>query len=109
MNPVLSKKVLAAALFGSLFVGVAQASSNPFADARPGSRLPTIVADNSSDKCGSSSKCGGGDTATEKDSNMQCGSAGKCDGSMQETAKPDEAPAESSKCGGSSSQCGGGK
>ncbi len=101
MTQVLSRKVLAAALFGSLFIGTAQASSNPFADARPGSRLPTIVAENSGDKCG-------GSVAEEKASSMACGSPDKCDGSMQQSAKPDdEAPAESSKCGGS--QCGGGK
>ncbi|MET0029359.1 MAG: hypothetical protein ABW101_17140 [Candidatus Thiodiazotropha sp.] len=104
MTPVLSKKVLAAALFGSLFVGTAMASSNPFADARAGSRLPTIVAENSSDN-----KCGGSGAAEEKASSMPCGSSDKCDGSMQQTAKPEDAPAESSKCGGSSSQCGGGK
>ncbi len=107
MIPFLSKKVLTAALLGSLFVGTAQASSNPFADARPGSRLPTIVAENSA-----SDKCGGSGAVTEKDTSMPCGAADKCDGSMQQTAKPDEAPAEGNKCGGAkpaASQCGGGK
>jgi hypothetical protein len=106
MTQVLTKKVLTAALLGCLFIGAAQASSNPFADARPGSRLPTIVAENSSDKCG------GSGTATEKDASMLCGAAAKCDGSMEQTAKPDEVPAESNKCGGAkpaASQCGGGK
>jgi hypothetical protein len=100
VTQILSKKVLAAALFGSLFIGTAQASSNPFADTRPGSRLPTIVAENTSDKCG-------GGSVEEKASSMSCGSSDKCDGSMQQSTKPDEAPAESSK--GSGSQCGGGK
>jgi hypothetical protein len=109
MVHVPSKKVLAAALFGSLiFIGAAQASTNPFAEARPGSRLPTI-AENASDKCA------GSGAAQEKAASMPCGSAGKCSGSMLESAKPDETPAESSKCGGGSgsakpaSQCGGGK
>jgi hypothetical protein len=100
MIQVQSQKVLASALLGALFIGTAQASSNPFADARAGSRLPTIVAENTSDKCG-------GESTEEKASSMSCGSSDKCDGSMQQSTKPDEAPAESSK--GSGSQCGGGK
>ena len=109
MIHVPAKKVLTAALLGSLFLaGTAQAASNPFAEARTGSRLPTI-AENSSDKCG------GSGAAQEKAASMPCGSADKCSGSMSESAKPDSAPAESSKCGGGSgstppaSQCGGGK
>ncbi len=109
MIHVPSKRVLTAALFASLcFIGAAQAATNPFAEARPGSRLPTI-AGNASDKCA------GSGAAEEKASSMPCGSAGKCSGSMLESAKPDEVPAESSKCGGGSgdaepaSQCGGGK
>ncbi|MEJ2405685.1 MAG: hypothetical protein P8171_15570 [Candidatus Thiodiazotropha sp.] len=100
MIQVQSPKVLATMLLGTLFIGTAQASSNPFADARPGSRLPTIVAENTSDKCG-------GGSGEEKATSMSSGSSDKCDGSMQQSTKPDEAPAESSK--GSGSQCGGGK
>lgn len=108
MVHIISKKVLTAALFGSLcFAGAVQAASNPFAEARSGSRLPTI-AENASDKCA------GMDKADEKASSMPCGSADKCAGSMMESAKPDSAPSENDKCGGSGSaqpatQCGGGK
>lgn len=109
MIHVLSKKVLTAVLFGSLcFIGAAQAATNPFAEERPGSRLPTI-AENAAEKCA------GMDASKEKASSMPCGSTEKCDGSMQQSAKPDAMPAESNKCGGGSgtakpaSQCGGGK
>ncbi len=91
-----SEKLLAASLFAALlWMGAAQAASNPFAEARPGSRLPTI-AENASDKCA------GSGAAQEQAPAMPCGSAGKCAGSMIETAKPDAQPAASDKCGGSS-------
>jgi hypothetical protein len=114
MHRILYKNLLNTSLSAALLLmGTAQAANNPFDDARPGSRLPTI-AENSSDKCAGS----GADQA--QPTSMPCGSAGKCAGSMLESAKPDSAkpdsePAQSDKCGGGSgstqqtSQCGGGK
>jgi hypothetical protein len=121
MHRALSKNLLNASLFAALLLtGTAQAASNPFAEARPGSRLPTI-AEESSDKCagsgadqaqptsmpcGSAGKCAGSMLESAKPdsapTSMPCGAAGKCAGSMQESAKPDSAPAQSDKCGGGS-------
>ncbi len=93
-----SEKVLTAALFATLlWAGSLQAATNPFAEARPDNRLPTI-AENASDKCS------GSGAAQEKAAPaMPCGSGGKCAGTMVETtSKPDTPPAESNKCGGAS-------
>ena len=95
-------------LFSLLLAGGAQAASNPFADARPDSRLPTIAQD-------TSGKCAGMGAATEeKGAAMPCGGAGKCGAGMMESAKPDATMAQDGKPDGGSgsampaSQCGGG-
>jgi hypothetical protein len=76
MQRTLCANLLNTSLFAaSMLMGTALAASNPFDDARPGSRLPTI-AENSSDKCAGS----GADQA--QPTSMPCGSAGKCAGSM---------------------------
>jgi hypothetical protein len=107
MSYLKTKKILVAGLFGSLLlIGSAQAATNPFSEARPDSRLPTIAQQDSG-------KCAGmGATSEEKGSDVQCG-AGKCGASMGDSAKPDAEPMQGDKCGGSGSpmpagQCGGG-
>ena len=108
MPHLMIKNTLIAGLFGSLLlIGSAQAATNPFAEARPDSRLPTI-AQQDSGKCGGMSS-----TSEEQGAPMQCG-AGKCGDSMGDSAKPDAEPMKGDKCGGSgsakpASQCGGGK
>ncbi len=98
MHRAPSEKVLAASLFATLlWFGGAQAATNPFAEARPDSRLPTI-AENASDKC-----AGSGAAQEKAAPAMPCGAAGKCAGTMLDTSKPDTPPAaESDKCGGAS-------
>jgi hypothetical protein len=105
MSYLISKNIITAGLFVSLLlVGSAQASSNPFADVRPDSRLPSVAQD-------TSGKCAGmGESAEESGDAMQCG-AGKCGAGMGDSAKPDAEPVKSGKCGGDSDkamQCGGG-
>lgn len=103
----MNKKTLIAGLFGSLLlIGSAHAATNPFAEARPDSRLPTIAQQDTGKCAGMSS------TSDEKGATMQCG-AGKCGASMGDSAKPDAEPMKGDKCGGSGSttpagQCGGG-
>jgi hypothetical protein len=107
LKPTNLKFLVASFIASLLMAGSLQAASNPFAEARPGSRLPSIAQD-TSDKC-----AGMGKSAEEKDAAMQCG-PGKCGAGMTESAKPDGEPMKGDKCGGASgsakpgSQCGGG-
>lgn len=105
----MNQKILVTGFLASLLMaGSVQAASNPFAEARPGSRLPSIAQD-TSDKC-----AGMGNSAEEKGATMQCG-PGKCGAGMTESAKPDGEAMKGDKCGGASGsakpadQCGGGK
>ena len=112
----MNKKTLIAGLFASLLlIGSAHAATNPFAEARPDSRLPTIAQQDTGKCAGMSS------TSDEKGATMQCG-AGKCGASMGDSAKPDAAATQDAsgstmpagqcgtggKCGGGA-KCGGGK
>ena len=109
MSDFLNKKTLTAALLISLLLAASvQAASNPFAEARPDSRLPAIAGD-TSEKCAGMASDNQGEGGA-----MMCG-PGKCGASMMQGNKPDAAPTQDAsgsampakQCGGGA-KCGGG-